>query len=238
MRPGRRIALAPPGCIAPCGPRWHSRGVEIPRRDRLPAPRSLLVIAAVTGLVALACIFTIDQPIARGLGRYQALGFWDAALDLLEWLLLLPLVPWAFAILLALAMLATVAVPRWRRFAPVATYLAANHLLGRIAMVQAKDWTGRLRPSEWLTRGGDTFWRDGGISFPSGHVVLFASVVLPIAVIWPRTRPLLAVVVFVAAARVVANAHFVSDVIGAITLCALVAWVTGWIVRPIGPVRR
>ena len=207
--------------------------MEIPRRDRLPAPRSLLGIAAVTGLVALACMITVDQPIARWLGGYQALGFWDTALDLLEWVLLLPLVPWAFAILLALAMLVTVAVPRWRGFAPVATYLTANHLLGRIAMVYAKDWTGRLRPSEWLAQGGDTFWRTGGISFPSGHVVLFASVVIPVAVIWPRTRPLLAVVAFVAAARVVANAHFVSDVIGGVTLCAVVAWVTGWIVRPL-----
>lgn len=206
--------------------------------SRLPAPRSLLVVAAVSVVLAVVCTLTIDQPIARLLAGYEPLAFWNRALDLLEWCLLLPLVPWAFAILLALVMIITVAVRRLRPWAPATMYLTANHVLDRIFVNHVKDLTGRLRPTEWLAQGGDTFWRDGGISFPSGHVVLFASVIIPLAVLWPKTRPLLAIVGFVAAARVVANAHFISDVIGAVTLCALVAWVTGLIVRPIAPPRR
>jgi membrane-associated phospholipid phosphatase len=206
--------------------------VEVPRSARAPAPRWLLTLAAVTGAVTVVCIFTIDQPIARWLGGYQALPIWNRLLDVIEWTVGLPLVPWTAGIVLAVGMIVTTAVPRWRGAAPAWMFVAAVHIVSRIAMSHTKDLTGRLRPSEWLAHGGDTFWQAKGISFPSGHVVVFASVALPIVALYPRLWPVLAIVGYSMLARLAVNAHFVSDVIGAITLVALITWACGWLIRP------
>lgn len=211
----------------------HNR-MEVPYRDRGRAPRWLLGLALGASAITALAIVTIDQPLARVVARYEPLAIWDRILTVLEWGLGLPLVPWTSAIVLALAMIASSVVPRWRHRAPMWMFLAACHLLGRIAMVQMKDLTGRLRPLEWIARGGDeTFGWVKGVSFPSGHVVLFASIIIPLVCVWPRARPLLAIVGFVMVARVIASAHFVSDVTGAIALVALVTWLCGAAIRPL-----
>lgn len=212
------------------------QAVEVPFRDRAPAPRWLLTVAAIATVLTAIAIPTIDQPFARWMAKYDPLPVWDRILSVLEWGLGLPLIPWTSGIALVLVMIATVAVPRWRHRAPVWMFLAASHILGRIAMVQMKDLTGRLRPLEWIKEGGDeTFGWIKGISFPSGHVVLFASLIIPLVCVWPRARPLLAVVAFAMIARVVASAHFISDTIGAIALVAVVTWLCGQAIRPLLP---
>ena len=140
---------------------------------------------------------------------------------------------WAAGIVLVAGMLVTVAVPRWRGAAPAWMLIAATHLVSRIATLEVKLATARLRPGEWQAVGGDTFLREGGVSFPSGHVTLFASIVIPLAVVAPRTRPLLALVAFAMLARLAVNAHFVSDVLGAIALVCVVTWGCGWVIRPL-----
>lgn len=183
-------------------------------------------------------IVTIDQPLARWIAQYEPLAIWDRILTVLEWGLGLPLIPWTSAWALFVVMVVVLAVPKWRHHWQVWAFLLASHLLGRIAMVQLKDLTGRLRPLEWLKQGGDeTFGWIKGISFPSGHVVLFASVIIPLLCVWPRARPLLAVIGFAMVARVIASAHYVSDVISAITLVALVTWLCGQAIRPLPPAR-
>ena len=67
------------------------------------------------------------------------------------------------------------------------------HLIGRNAMLWMKLGFGRLRPSQWFGKGGELWFRDGGFSFPSGHAILFASIVVPLAVLYPRARPLLVI---------------------------------------------
>lgn len=207
--------------------------VEVARPDRLPAPRSLLIAAAVTAALTIVCILVLDQPVARWLAGYEGLAFWDRGIELLEWAIGLPLFKWVSGIVLVAGMIVTVAVPRWRGLAPAWMFVAAVHILSRIATLEVKLATGRLRPAEWLKQGGDTFWREGGVSFPSGHVTLFASIVIPLVVIAPKLRPLLALVAFAMLARLAMNAHFVSDVIGALTLVTLVTWVAGWLIRPL-----
>ncbi len=210
--------------------------MEAPYRDRAPAPRWLLTVAAVTAALTAISIVTIDQPLARWISHYEPLAIWDRILTALEWGLGLPLIPWTSGIALVVTMLVFVVVPRWRHRAPVWMFLASSHILGRIAMVQLKDLTGRLRPLEWIKQGGDeTFGWLKGISFPSGHVVLFASVIIPLICVWPKARPLLAVIGFAMLARLVADAHYVSDVIGAITLVCLVTWLCGQAIRPLEP---
>ena len=205
--------------------------MELPRADRLPVSRRVLLLAGAMAVVTAASIAVIDQPVARLVSQYEPSPLWDRGIDVLEWAIGLPIFKLLSAVVLVVAMLVTAIVPRLRAHAPVFMLLAGTHLLTRLLMNYGKEWTGRLRPHQWLERGGDTFWRDG-LSFPSGHVVLFASIVIPIVVLYPRTRPLIAIAVFPMLARVAVSAHFVSDVTSAIALVLLVTWAIGWLVRP------
>ncbi|MGN6106773.1 MAG: phosphatase PAP2 family protein [Kofleriaceae bacterium] len=208
--------------------------------DRRPASAGWLIAAGACAVVAAISIAALDRPIARWLSGYEPSALWDRGIDGLEWLIGLPLAPPVGRLLLAFVlvggMLATLIVPRWRAAAPAWIVLAATHVIARWATNHLKDATGRLRPHEWLDRGGgDTFGNAGGISFPSGHVALFASVAIPVAMLWPRTRPVLAIVAFAAAARIAVNAHFVSDALAAVTLVAAIAWALAYAVRPMRP---
>ena len=215
--------------------------VEVPRGDRLPAPRSLLIAAAISAAITGLAILALDQPIAQFFGGYQALGFWNVGLDALEWAIGLPIFSWISGIVLVLGMILTSAVPRLRGQAPAWTWIAATHILARMATLELKLATGRLRPYEWLAKGGgdvETFGWVKAHSFPSGHVTLFASIAIPLAILVRQRYPRLGTVMFVPAvfpviARVVQNAHFVSDVAFAVTVICLIAWLTGWLVRPL-----
>jgi membrane-associated phospholipid phosphatase len=207
--------------------------VEIPRVLRHPAPRWVLVVGAATIVPAAICVPLVDRPVARELAHYQPSELWNRGITVLEWTIGLPIWPLVSSCVLVAAMIATSAVKRWRYYAPAWTFVAGCHIASRFLTTQLKDATGRLRPSEWLAHGqGATFWRDG-IGFPSGHVVLFASLAIPIVVLAPRWWPLLALVVFAGAARVAVGAHFVSDTLAAITLVTLVTWAVGALVRPL-----
>ncbi len=210
----------------------------VPRSERRPAPHTLLVAAAAMAAFAALAMLAFDRPVARLVAPYEPLSLWAHGIDVLEHAIGDPLHPLTISFALVAATLATMAVPRWRAYAPAAMFLAGTHVFSRFATGQLKDLTGRLRPSQWIAHGGEeTFFRDGA-SFPSGHVALFASLAIPIAVLWPRARPVLAIAAFVAAARVAVNAHFVSDTLGAGALVTLIAWAVAYGVRPLtGPPR-
>ncbi len=198
------------------------------------APRAVLYAAGASAVLSALCMLAIDKPLARVLGGYEQSTFWDKAIEMLEWTLGLPFFRLFASVTLVAIMIVTMTVPRWRIHAPTWMVVAGTHVICRFLTVRIKDATGRLRPNEWLKKGGDdTFFRDGGIAFPSGHVVLFASILIPLAIVFPRTRPLLAIVGFVMLARILVNAHYISDTTGAITLVALVAWGLAALVRPI-----
>jgi membrane-associated phospholipid phosphatase len=158
---------------------------------------------------------------------------WRHGIAVLEYAIGLPVFKLLSVVVLIAGMLVVMVVPRWRRYAPTWMLIAGTHVFSRFLTPLIKDLTGRLRPHEWLAKDGDqTFW-SGGAAFPSGHVSLFASIVIPLAVVVPRTRPLLVVVGFVMLARVAVNSHWASDVLAAITLVTLVCWVLGQAVRPL-----
>ncbi len=208
--------------------------MERARSERRPAPTALLVVALIAAVVSALAILVIDQPVAHWIAGYEPLVLWDRGIDFFEYGLLLPVHRIALPVVLVVGMIITASVPRLRGQAPAWMLLAGTHLVCRLTMVWSKEWTGRLRPTEWIKRGmpDETFGWDGGISFPSGHVVLFASVLIPLAVVAPKTRPLLALVGFAMLARLAVNAHFVSDVVAALTLVAGWTWLVGWLVRP------
>jgi membrane-associated phospholipid phosphatase len=206
---------------------------EIPWSDRRPGPRSLLIYAGISAVVAALCIVALDRPVARLIGEYQPIKLWDKSIELLEWTLGLPFFKFFSSAVLAAGMIVTSSVKRWRWQAPAWMVIAGTHILCRFATVRIKEATGRLRPTEWLAKGGDTFFRDGGIAFPSGHVMLFASILIPLAVVAPRTRPLLAIVLWVSVARIAVDAHYLSDAIAALTLVLLVTWGLAALARPL-----
>lgn len=211
--------------------------MEIPRSERAGVPGWVPVLALASAAATALAIVTIDQPLARALARYEPLPIWDAGTEVLEWAILLPVWRFALPVALVAGMLATMLAPRWRIHAPAWIFAAGVHLATRYTVNELKDATGRLRPGAWLARGGDeTFGWLGGISFPSGHVVLFTGLAVPLLVLFPRSRVVvglaLAMIVFISAARVGVNAHFVSDALGAITLVAATAWLVGLGVRP------
>ena len=176
------------------------------------------------GLAALS-ILTIDQPLARWLATRDAWpALWNGGIAVLEYAAGIEPWRWLGACVLMAAAIAAACVPRWRSAARSLAFVAIVHLAVRVLVLWLKPATGRLRPLEWLAKGGDTFWRDG-IAFPSGHVAYFASLALPIAIAWPRARwPAVAVVAFTSLARLAVDAHFLSDVLGAIALAAAVTW--------------
>lgn len=219
---------------------------EIPYARRRGAPRWLLGTGVIAAALAALAVVTVDEPLARALHPYRPLAVWDAGVDVLEWTIGFPLWRWLSTAVVMLGMVLAMAVPRWRHAAPAWTFVAATHLITKIAMGSAKDAFGRWRPHEWfaaIAHGkpadaatGGTFFRDAG-SFPSGHVVLFASLALPILVaLAPRRAAwwiaLLAPIAFVMAARIGVEAHFVSDTLGGVALVALIAYALALAIRP------
>jgi undecaprenyl-diphosphatase len=198
-----------------------SSAVDSRDTSRVDPARHLLGIAGVCGGLALVAIPTVDAPVARWLaGRDTWPALWDRGIAVLEYAA--GLAPWAWTGVTVLAIAAVAAVVRRRQHAWIA--IAIAHLLARNVSLWLKTATGRLRPYEWLARGGDPFFRDGGIAFPSGHVVTFASLALPIAIAFPRARGVLAVIPFAMVARVTTGAHFVSDVLAGLALAAAATW--------------
>ena len=183
-----------------------------------------LLLAALTVL----CILFVDEPVARWVAAHDTHpAIWNGVLHVLEFPL--GIEPWEYlgAAVLTAGVIATQL--RWKKHAAAWLFVAATHLVSRNVMMWAKLAFGRLRPHEW--HGGPTFFH-GGSSFPSGHVMLFASLVLPIIVVVPRARPLVLVIAYAMVARVMVSAHFVSDCIGglAVTL-AITCLLRRWLLR-------
>lgn len=86
-----------------------------------------------------------------------------------------------------------------------------------------KNVFGRMRPFEAIAGDWQHLWFAGGNSFPSGHVAYFWGLFLPLAYLFPKYRiALLIVPVYIGFDRIDENAHFLSDVLAAITLAALI----------------
>lgn len=182
--------------------------------------RGLLVVAAVAAIVTLLGIALVDVPLARAI---------DAGIDLDRVVDVLDRVTgmtWPKKEQLAIALIvAGGALWLWRpRVGHAFLLVGITHAISRTFGGQLKPLFGRLRPSEALARGhlDDSFWWNGGIAFPSGHVAHYAALAFTIAYLFPRARiPAFAVLAFIVVARVGANAHFLSDAAASVTIAAL-----------------
>lgn len=207
----------------PClrGLQWGSRGGMPGSVTR----SHLLVLSAASTLLAVLAGIFVDQPVALWIAAHDQSALWERVVTILEYPAGITPWTWTIPIMLTGGVLATLAVTRWRRYARSWMYIALVYLLTRNLMGWGKTLTGRYRPSQWIKLGGSTFGHLGdGVAFPSGHVTVFGGLVLPLVMIYPRLRPLLVVIPFVMIARVAVLAHFVSDVLGGLSLTAFVAW--------------
>jgi lipid A 4'-phosphatase len=140
---------------------------------------------------------------------------------------------------------------RSRRARRVAAFLFLSAALGPGLVVNTilkENWQ-RPRPRQLEVFGGDWAyvppWAIGpaedSASFPSGHVAI-AAVYIAYALMFRRDRPRLAAACLVASlaltsamgcARIVAGAHFLSDVLWAVILTTAVTWLMDrWLLAP------
>ncbi len=196
-----------------------------------PGPEAAILLANLRYWLAILIVLTavamlwLDEPLARWVATTEPSHVWDRVIGVLEY----PagIEPWTYtmAVLLAGGAVVTLAMPRLRAHAWNWMFVALVYLASRNAMAWLKTLTGRYRPKQWLLFGDGAWGHLGdGISFPSGHVVVFAGLIVPLVIVWPRARPLLAIVPFVMIARVAVNAHFASDVLGGLALVVAITW--------------
>lgn len=190
--------------------------------------RTLLIVAGAAALVTLLAILLIDAPVTRALVEVDPRSAPLRGLaEILHWLDVVTFMELPRGRLATVLIVAGGMAWFWRRDVGAALLLfGISHAISRVGGSWLKPVFGRLRPSEALAQGklDDTFFQDGGIAFPSGHVGHYAALAFAVAVLWPRARvPAFVVLGVVIVTRVSHNAHFVSDVTGAISLAALAA---------------
>ncbi len=206
--------------------------------------KRLLQLAAITAVATALAIAFIDAPLARLLDRQLDPAVGNAMLWVIDWPALFWLHKWGSLLVLGVIVVALLISPRHRHRSPQLLALVALHVGCRLLVNEIKGVTGRMRPSEWLKTGGDDmFWfdRSSAVAFPSGHTTQFASILLPLATFFtlPRWATWVCIVVpfVVGLGRILQNAHFVSDVTGAVAVCAaltagaksLGAWAYPWL---------
>jgi membrane-associated phospholipid phosphatase len=114
---------------------------------------------------------------------------------------------------------------RFRSVARVVAWIAVIQLTTRFAVDVLKPVFDRLRPHQAIADGllTDRFFAGVGNSFPSGHAAHFWGFFFALALAFPKWwLPLLIIPVLVSAARVIANDHYVSDVLASAAVAALV----------------
>lgn len=192
--------------------------------------RWLLRLAAVSAVACAVAIAWIDRPLAAWIAtRDTAPAAWNTALSFFEYAIGIEPWRWLGTLVLVGGTFATRAVPRWHHAAKPWLFVTLSHVISVNVMMWGKFATGRLRPHEWNHRA--EWWLRGG-AFPSGHITLVGSLIVPLAVLFPRARlPTAIFLAFVACARIAVGAHWASDVFGGLALVAIVTWACAVIVR-------
>lgn len=194
----------------------------------------LFAIAVASTVLAVLGVLVFDLPLSRWVADHDQSAAWAPIVKVCEYFVGVSPWIWTVPLVLCAGVVATLAVQRWRSHARAWMYVALVYLLSRNLMAWGKTLTGRYRPHQWIKIGGDTFGHIGdGASFPSGHVIVFAGLLLPLAVVVPRTRPLLLLIPFIMIARIAVLAHFASDVFAGLALSALLAWLCVPLLAPI-----
>jgi undecaprenyl-diphosphatase len=201
---------------------WRRNNVRAIALRPLFEPQTWIVLALAFAALGLAFVYLDPVAIAwqRLLPGWFKLPF--EYLDYLGWSGTI-LWPVAVAILLLFA-LDRLDLPRRARSAIavfqlrlVLVFLAIGGPGLAVAIV--KRAIGRLRPWAFDSQGHLAFdpaaWTAEAASFPSGHATTAFAAAVVLAALWPRARiPFLVLAALAALARIVLDAHYMSDAIG------------------------
>ena len=102
-------------------------------------------------------------------------------------------------------------------------FIGLTHIITRVVAGVLKNVFLRPRPFEWLN-GNDSDFLSVGSSFPSGHAAHFFGLLLPIVFLYRRFAWMLILPVFVSLSRIIANDHYLSDVIASVAIAVLFTW--------------
>jgi membrane-associated phospholipid phosphatase len=200
--------------------------------------KSLLFLALGAALIGALGFFLLDRPLAEwvhgvGIERNAVVVWITDKLDLItahSWPISRslhgPLLGWVLVVLGTIGLLV-------RRDSPLARavlFTGAGHVLTLFTVGLLKTAFGRMRPFQLLASGDwDHLWFiEGGSSFPSGHIAFYWGLFLPLIYLFPKYRiPLFIIPAFFVFGRIDENAHFLSDVCGAIVIAALVTAALG-----------
>lgn len=233
--------------------RWHSGGPPAALRPMSEGESDawwwlVPVLAVACGLLTTALCWGLDLDLRLA----HAVADWNQAhggkvQDRWWWLLPYRL-PAVLLTLLGVGLLIAWLKGQRREAAYIMLVLVVGS--GLFANLLLKDGWGRPRPRDTAALGGtmayQQVWERGeagrGRSFPSGHVTVPA-LVIALWLLWRRSRPRLAgwslaggavVAVWIGAARVLAGAHWLTDLVWAAVVMAVAAGLIHRLVMPAG----
>ena len=191
--------------------------------------RFFWIAALAFALVAAAGLLGLDRGIAGWTANLPAgEKLWDRGTGLLDLLVLKEVSNFLLGAVLLLAAGILLALRATRGLGWATLYLGLVQFLTTTIADLAKPQLGRLRPYEAMAEpGAPDIWFVGANSFPSGHAAFYAGLFFPLMLLLPRWTLLWALPpLFIAAARVLAHDHYLSDVAASLALAAAMtaAW--------------
>jgi membrane-associated phospholipid phosphatase len=179
-------------------------------------------VAAAFAFLAFVSIFALDRPLSEWAAAHPRGGsYWDTGTRLMDQIFLKEISNFRLGPILLIAGGVLLLLRSTRRNGWMLVYIGAVQFATTTIADLAKPLIGRLRPEEAIA--GMDSWLAGGNAFPSGHTAFFAGLFFPMMLIAPRWTFLFAIPpLFIAAARVLENDHYLSDVSASLALAALV----------------
>lgn len=120
-------------------------------------------------------------------------------------------------------------------------FIGSALVLSRLVAGLLKNVFDRSRPYVFVNDNSvNDFFYTGGSSFPSGHAAHFFGLFLPLIVLFPRYKwALLIIPVFVAVQRVIANDHYISDILGGVLIAMLFTYIFQQLfkIQPLQPLK-
>ena len=184
-----------------------------------PLKRWLLALL-LTAVAVVVCYLWIDRPLSLLAHAYN--GHREAFATVTH--LPDPLIPAACIVFVAVG-LCTLAGSTLSGMKTMAALCSISLIVGETIKSGLKSVFGRTWPDTWV-QNNPSFIRDGAYgfnffhggrgyaSFPSGHTAAICAVLSVLWILYPKLRPLYALIVLVVAVGLIgANYHFLSDVI-------------------------
>jgi membrane-associated phospholipid phosphatase len=179
-------------------------------------------VALLFGFLAAAGFAGLDGLVDRRLPLTAPGSAWAQGIALLDLVFARDAAAWLLPFILVMAGLILLILRATRSIGFPLLYVGLVQLLACGAAEIARPFFGRIRPSEVLP--GVDLWFAGGNAFPSGHAAFHAGLFLPLVLLFPRLSPVwLAPPLFVAAAGIMEQDHYVSDASASLALAAALA---------------